>query len=412
MKKTIELKSSLKDPFFDGLKSKILEMNGVSGFDEYTESIINPVLNATLDTFIFLNSKEIPKKPETVNELLENLSKTQKNNQNIKFSYEQKENVYPSFHHILEENIDVSLNRRIHTATLERITDIIENFMSDYSDQLKQNKKIKIEPLVNPDKELVAIVNYITTTWNGFSDEKSQDFFKTVWDNSNHVLKNHFDQYIFLDFIKNFYDLKDFNEFKINGVSNFELPMYFLIAKSKLHDLVSNEWRYDKNVNDILSSVKSEFPFVTKAKPKNWNKMAKNYVDYQGMSELNGYELKKLFGGMDSGTAGCPSFEIRTALPHVIYDDKCQGRKPLEVLVGAMLGHAYVMNEKNNATRMLKEWIDLKEQIDENPGQDITFEFKEPLNQALFNLIKDKCEVNPKTLKILGLDKNTNKKKM
>lgn len=407
MKKTIELDLNLNDPFFNGLKEKILEMNGVSGFDEYINSIIQPVMNATLKTLKDLTSQSKSDKTQLLNVLADSQNKSK-----VTFSYEHQDNVYPSFHHILEENIDVSLNRRIHTSTLERITNIVENFMSDYSDKLKQNKKIKTEPLVDPDKELVAIVNYITTTWNGFSDEKSQDFFKTVWDNSNHVLKNHFDQYIFLDFIKNFYELKDFNEFKINGVSNFELPMYFLIAKSKLHDLVSNEWRYDKNVNEILYSVKAEFPFATKAKPKNWNKLAKNYVDYEGMSELNGHELKKLFGGMDSGTAGCPSFEIRTALPHVIYDDKCQGRKPLEVLVGAMLGHAYVMNEKNNATKMLKEWIDLKEQIDENPGQDITFEFKEPLNQALFNLIKDKCEVNPKTLKILGLDKNTNKKKM
>ena len=50
MKKTIELQLNLKDPFFTGLKEKILEMNGVSGFDEYTHSIIQPVMNATLKT--------------------------------------------------------------------------------------------------------------------------------------------------------------------------------------------------------------------------------------------------------------------------------------------------------------------------------------------------------------------------
>lgn len=401
MKKTIEFNLNLNDPFFSELKEKVLHMNGVSGFDEYIHSIISPVMNATLRTLRDLSSQQ----KQTPNKL-------------VKFSYEHKENVYPDFHNILDNNIDTALNRRIHMTTLERITDIIEDFMDEYADKQKAQKKfkeqnkIKADALVDSDKELVAITNYISKTWNGFTDETTPEFFKKVWDSCNHMLRNNFDQYVFLDFMKELYDLKDLPSVKVNGLNSKDLPMHFMISKSGLHDALRKDWDYEKNVNAILADVKSEFPYASKARPKNWNKLAKDYIDYDGMSELDSRELHKLFNGMDSGTAGAPSFEVRTALPHVMYDDKCQGRKPLEVLVGAMVGHSYVMNEKNNGSKMLNEWLQLKEQMEDNPGQDITFDFKEPLNQALFHIMKSEGEVKPGALRLLGINTNTKKLKV
>lgn len=401
MKKTIELNLNLNDPFFGELKERVLHMNGISGFDEYIYSIISPVMSATLKTLRDLSSKQ----KQTPNKL-------------IKFSYEHKENVYPDFHNLLDNNIDTALNRRIHTTTLERITDIIEDFMDEYADtqkekkKLKEQNKIKANPLVDSDKELVAITHYISTTWNGFSDETSPEFFKKVWNNCNHLLRNNFDQYVFLDFMKELYELKDLHSVKVNGLNSKDLPMYFMISKSSLNDALRKDWDYEKNVHAIIADVKSEFPYASKARPKNWTKLAKNYVDFDGMDELNSLELHKLFTGMNSGTAGAPSFEVRTSLPHVMYDDKCQGRKPLEVLVGAMLGHSYVMNEKNNGSKMLKEWIELKEQMEDNPGQDITFDFKEPLNQALFHIMRNEGEVKPGALRLLGITVNTKKLKV
>ena len=49
--------------------------------------------------------------------------------------------------------------------------------------------------------------------------------------------------------------------------------------------------------------------------------------------------------------------------------------------------------------------VDLKKQIEENPGQNIDFEFKESLNQALFHVIKNEGEVKPGALKMLGIGK-------
>ena len=188
--------------------------------------------------------------------------------------------------------------------------------------------------------------------------------------------------------------------------------MYFIIGTYKLEDVISKNWDYKKNVNNILLSIKEDFPYAFKAKPKDWNSLAKNYVDYDGMDTLNNKELSKLFGGMNSATATSPSFEVRTSLPHVMYENKSQGVKIAEVLIGAIVGHAYIMNKNNNSQKMLKEWVDLKEQIELRTSEDISFEFKEPLNQALFDIIKNNGEVKPEVFNIVNINQKKKSLKM
>lgn len=389
MKKIIELNFNLSDSFFVELKENILYMNGVNDFNEYINSIISPVMNAILKTLKDSSSHS------TANKL-------------SKFSYEYNENTHPDFHYILENNIDIALNRRIHRTTLERITDIVEDFMHQYADKQKKLKHSTTN-VIDSDKELNAITHYICTTWNGFTEKNASDFFKQAWNYCNDMLKNHFDQYVFLDFIKTLYDLNDLPNVKINGMNSKELPMFFLISNSVLKDTISKNWNYEKNVTTIIHHLKDNFPYASKVRPKNWHKLAKNYSDYDGIQELNSDYLKQLFGGMNSATAGSSSFEIRTSLPYVMYDDKCQGRKPLEVLIGAIVGHAYVMNEKNNSAKMLQEWIQLKEHLLDNPGKDTHFEFKEPLNQALFHIMKNNGTVTPEAINLLNTKKTEKK---
>lgn len=127
MKKTIEFNLSLNDPFFVELKEKVLLMNGVDGFEEYMPTIISKVMDGTLETFKELSSP------------VENTS------DKFQFSYEHEENIYPEYHNLLDHKIDTALNRRIHLTTLERITDIIEEYTSEYAD--KQNLNPSEEPV-------------------------------------------------------------------------------------------------------------------------------------------------------------------------------------------------------------------------------------------------------------------------
>lgn len=403
IKKTIFFELKLTDPFFVELQEKVLDLNGMSDFSQFIQSSIAPVMNATLKSLKELSSKQ-----------------KQDTSGLIQFLYEYNENIYPDFHDELTENIDKALKRRIHPTTLERITDIIEDFMNEYADRPKPNLAKKSgntineqvnSNLVNPDNELKSITNYITKTWDGFTDEKTNAFFKTVWDTANDLLKNNYDPYLLAEFRDSLKKMRDLPEFKINGISSKDFPIYFMLSNSSFKEKIMKDWDYESVVDNIVLQVKKDFPFASKARPKNYKTMAKDYRDYQGMAELNGKKLKQLFGGMHSGTASSHSFEIRTALPHVMYDDKCQGRKPITTLVGAMVGHAYLMNENNNGYKMLEEWLDLKNKIDNNPGQDIYFEFKMPLNQALFHVIKNEGDITPEALEILGIIDNKKKLK-
>lgn len=391
MKKTIELNLNLNDTFFVELKEKVLLMNGVSGFEEYIQSVIEPVMRATLSTLKEMSSQE-----------------KQKRNKLVKISYEHKENIYPDFHNSLDDNIDKALNRKVHTSTLERITDIIEGFMSEYADKQKeQNKTV----LFDQEKEIQAIKNYISTTWDGTDKFDSEAFFHKVWNMSNEILKNNFDQYGFSDLYDYLKEVKDLPNVIINGdMNSSDLLMNFIISSSGLADSLRKLHNFEKSVNSILSETKLDFPEAKTMKPKGWTKLGKNYTDYQGMEELDTASLKKLFNGMHSGTAGSSSFEVRTSLPHVMYDDKCQGRKPLEVLVGSIFGHSYVMNEKNNATKMINEWKSLIEKLEEQPVKEIQFEFQEPLNKALIEIIKNKFKVEQKALSHLGINNNKHNK--
>lgn len=394
MKKVIEFSLKPEDKFLLGLKQKFLEQ-GEFGIGYDVAPVVNQIISAVSKTL----------KEETKDQIPNYLGLS-------KFSFEKKEDVYPYFHHTLEENIDAALNRRVHTATLERFCDVIEKFMIDTADIQAEEKRVKPKPLVDSEKELLAITNYVASTWDGFDKVNAPEFFSKIWNDVTTLTKNKFTEHAFHNLVIHIMDEypagaepKIINE----KIKPSDLLRSLMIGKSYLSDMTNQNWDYEKNVNKILVEVKKEFPDAGKLKPKGWSKMAKGYNDYDGMEELDGTELKANFKGMHSGTAGSASFEVRVSLPHVIYDDKCQGRKPLEVLVGAILGHAYVMSEHNNSSKMLTEWVELCNKL--KTSNSIQHEFKEPLNQALYAMIDSEVfDNNPESLKILGIE--TPKKKL
>lgn len=69
----------------------------------------------------------------------------------------------------------------------------------------------------------------------------------------------------------------------------------------------------------------------------------KTYQDFQDQEDLDDEALLKSFDGHDgAGTLSSP-FPVRVSLPHVAYSDCCQGRKPLETLVGSILGYGMLL---------------------------------------------------------------------
>ena len=266
--------------------------------------------------------------------------------------------------------------------------------------------------LIDTDKELEAIINYVTLNWDGFDKVNAKDFFTKAWTDVLTLTSNKFDEHELHNFV-----VKLKEDFSPNGnkmiddkINISDLPVRLLIAKTYLSKFVKEDWVYRDKVNQILTDMKIIFPEASKLKPKGWKEMAKDYNDYDGMEELDEKSLKESFKGMHFSTAVSFPFEVAVSLPHVMYDSKCQGRKPLEALIGAVLAHAYSVSENNNSLKMLQEWIEFENKA-KISGQ-YKFDFREPLNKALSVMILSGIyikEENPEIFEILNI-KNKDKK--
>ena len=285
----------------------------------------------------------------------------------------------------------------------------------------KESKIIKFAALVDPEHELKAMTNYVVNNWDGFDKVNAEELFKQIWDTCLDKTKNVFDNYRFTDLVQQWDgERRDYNNWKKAGTpmskSEFDekiyedvvkqIPLEIMFKTSKLHSKYRDDWDYEKVANSITNQIKNDFPDSNKLKPKGWDKFKKNYSDYGGMSKFDSAKAKQEFGGMNSGV-GCHPFEVRVALPYVMYDDVNQSRKPLDVLVGAVLTHAYVMNERNNASLMLREMLKLKAKYDQpeyykEPVNEVNFDFQVPLNKELFIMIN---QSNPNILKEYGEQK-------
>jgi hypothetical protein len=282
----------------------------------------------------------------------------------------------------------------------------------------KQSQIIKFSALVDPEHELKAMTNYVTNNWDGFDKVNAEELFKHIWETCLDKTKNVFDNYAFTDLVQLWdEERRDYNNWKNAGTSMSkkefdekiyedvvkQIPIEIMLKTTELHRTIRDDWDYEKVAKSITNQIKNHFPESDKLKPNGWDKFKKNYSDYAGMDKFDSAKAKQEFGGMHSGI-GCHPFEVRVALPYVMYDDINQSRKPLEVLVGAVLTHAYVMNERNNASLMLREMLKLKAKYDQpeyykEPVKEVNFDFQVPLNKMLFTMIN---QSNPSILKEYG----------
>jgi len=127
----------------------------------------------------------------------------------------------------------------------------------------------------------------------------------------------------------------------------------------------------DVETDDIIGfsdTMEGIFKYIKKnwegeIKPKGYDKFMEGYSDFDGIDEIDVKALNKEFKGYNDATAGSFGFHIKTTLPHVAYDDACQGRKPLEVLMGACLSHGMIIGEKRAQMKSEEAIKDFKNTI-------------------------------------------------
>lgn len=121
---------------------------------------------------------------------------------------------------------------------------------------------------------------------------------------------------------------------------------------AKIGREIDGSWDYSDRVDAVYAKLAKKYPGLASAKPLGWAALAKDYSDFDGQEEYDGPAATELFQGMDVTSAGSAGFVSRTALPYVMYDEKCQGRKAPRVLVGAVFAHFLGIREFMNTQAM------------------------------------------------------------
>jgi hypothetical protein len=129
---------------------------------------------------------------------------------------------------------------------------------------------------------------------------------------------------------------------------------------------IHGEWDFERFTRAAYRVLAADYPALAQARPVGWEALRRGYVDFAGMAEYSDNQQDAddaEFEGINSASAGTAGFTGRTALPYVMYDEVCQGRKAPYVLVSAAYGHFLAVIRHNNTVALLAalEALDLSD---------------------------------------------------
>jgi hypothetical protein len=156
---------------------------------------------------------------------------------------------------------------------------------------------------------------------------------------------------------------------------------------------IDGKWDYSARVRHLYQKLLAQFSELSHSRPIGWDDLEKVYEEQAGIYEYTGSQQRvdeDAFKGADSSGSGADAFPARTALPFVMYDERCQGRKAPYVLVSAAYGHFLAIQQHGNTRRMLAEFESLPLR-DTEPGPlfDFSLESQNPLMAALLEICRD-----------------------
>lgn len=126
---------------------------------------------------------------------------------------------------------------------------------------------------------------------------------------------------------------------------------------------------FGDDIDALVSYLANHWEGHKGIKPKGYNEFTKNYTDFDGMEELDVMGLREEFKGCNDATVRSFEFPIGVSLPHVAYDDICQGREPFRTLVaacvryGMMRGEVIAMEDVEKIKKEVRGAIELLELI-------------------------------------------------
>lgn len=237
-----------------------------------------------------------------------------------------------------------------------------------------------IEGLINEDGERLAIYDFLNSRWEGHNSKDLKDIVDLVWNKTMEARKHVFSPYFATDIVSDWSEKRkqsdkwkkntQYSKKDIETVISYDYLsislMKLIMNTSRVVDFLNEQFDYEKTSKNITSLIRQAFPESSKMKPEGWKELNKNYDGFNSMEQYASKQKEdyKDFTGSYVSHPAVHHFVVRVSLPHVMYDDKEQGRKPLQVLVGAIMTHAILVREHNNSHLLSEELKSLQEKFD------------------------------------------------
>ncbi len=230
----------------------------------------------------------------------------------------------------------------------------------------------ELSPDINLDDEVRAMAQYLAQKWTPI--EGLESLLREIRDAALHESRAWLEAYSPGNFA---HDLRDtrakalvqalgdddekFTAEHHDAVCHFLYEVFTLSGEVNKQALeLDGGWDYTRRVDRLRARLNSKYPDLAKARPLGWDELAKNYTDFDGQEEYDPRPDVALFEGSRAESACSGHFVYRTALPYVMYDEKCQGRKASAVLVGAVFAQFLSIQEFLNTKRFerdLTAWL-------------------------------------------------------
>lgn len=226
---------------------------------------------------------------------------------------------------------------------------------------------------VNIATEIDAMVRHTITRWDNVPDLKT--LFELAYQRAAHDARFWFDTYALSEAMHDKSDERD--ALLKTFCADDEADMLWLYDNCatlyrgaasqamRLRDVARDadgKWDFSDRADRVYKEAATLFDGLSNARPKGWDALAKDYTDFDGMSEYNPADARA-FEGANTASAGADGFSGRIALPYVMYDEFCQGRKASRVLVSSAYAHFLQIAQHLNTVAMLEEFerLDFRE---------------------------------------------------
>lgn len=237
---------------------------------------------------------------------------------------------------------------------------------------------------INVALEMAYMSQYIQNNWTCPPDKPFNilALVQFVYDETNSVIGDYFDEYGFLDIYDQWGEWREQSKKWRNITAEtkallsshdalYNVAYALLINSREQFQRVTENFDFSLEANKILKEVSKNFPTLPYLKPKHERELIKSYHN----NELDNHENKTQFLGLNSAGAAHYGFDTLCAPHHAAYTKEHEGRQYKYILVQALITHSMAIIKHNNTARMLSELWDLKKHYDKPQFfQDLLYE--------------------------------------